>query len=45
MQNEVFIEMTILKSSVYEIHGHLIACYKACTQIQACQLFWRQVDC
>jgi len=24
MQNEIFIEMTILKPSVYQIHGHLM---------------------
>jgi len=38
MQKEVFMRMTILKPSVYQIHGLLIACYKACTQIQGCQL-------
>jgi len=28
IQNKIFIEMTPL---VYQIHGHLITCYKACT--------------
>jgi len=23
--------MIILKKTVYQIHGHLMACYKACT--------------
>jgi len=32
-------EITILKLSVYQIHGHLMACYKACINIQAFQLF------
>ena len=39
VQNELFMEITILKLSVYQIHGHLMACYKACINIQAFQLF------
>jgi len=30
IQNEIFIEMTIPKPSVCQIHGNLMACYKAC---------------
>jgi len=26
MQNEIYIEMTILKPSVYQFYGHLMAC-------------------
>jgi len=40
----MFIEMATLKSSVYQIHGHLMVCYKACPQVQACQFFWCKVD-